>query len=145
MTSADVPKRKTRKSLADERVYHQLPSDGRKMPMSVFESPSKSNGVRRTVWLLVPPSQKPLEIEKLPPVETFPASGSPTVDVTAKLPPEEPPPPEAMTDCLIAKSPPDCACAGMIDKSKISPVAILILISISFYIRLQISPLISGE
>ena len=49
---------------------------GRKMPMSVLPSPSKSNGVRSGIVRVAPLAQKPLIIEKFAPVEVVPASHS---------------------------------------------------------------------
>src|ERR1035437_3327360 len=57
----------------------------------------------------VPPPQKPLPSEKLPPVEVAPASDSAIVPSSRKTSPVDRPPPPAITLFWMTNVPPDCA------------------------------------
>src|SRR6185503_13654256 len=86
-------------------IHHSAAVFGRKIPMSVLLSPSKSNSARRIV-VAEPPPQKPEIILNAPPVDDVPARDCPIVPSRVNVPPDARPPPPPITDFVIVNVPP---------------------------------------
>src|SRR5688572_14251521 len=70
--SAELPNCVASTDPFELRLIHHSAGGGRKIPMSVFPSPSKSNGASG-VTTDEPPPQNPLARENVPPVDVVPA------------------------------------------------------------------------